>query len=114
MEKITEYGKIKLSDNVFEKVVKEGLALTNGRDSLAMERKSISVEEDEKEIRVEFHVNHKFGTSMLFSSMTVMNYIEENIRSIRIGKTVKVIMRIVAIKAKRSFKVNHEITRTIG
>ena len=79
MEKITEYGKIKLSDNVFEKAVKEGLALTNGRDSLAMERKSISVEEEEDGIRVEFHVVHKFGTSMLFSSMTVMNYIEENI-----------------------------------
>ena len=113
MEKITEYGKIKLSDNVFEKAVKEGLALTNGRDSLAMERKSISVEEEEDGIRVEFHVVHKFGTSMLFSSMTVMNYIEENIRSVKLGKPVRVIMKIVAIKARKSFKVNHEITRTI-
>lgn len=114
MEKITEYGKIKLSDNAFEKMIREALALTNGRDSLAMERKSIVTEEDENEIRVEFHVVHKFGTSMLFSSMTVMNYIEENIRSIKIGKRVRVIMRIVAIKARKSFKVNHEITRTIG
>ena len=113
MEKITEYGKIKLSDNAFEKMVREGLALTNGRDSLALERKSIIVEEDENEIRVEFHVIHKFGTSMLFSSMTVMNYIEENIKSIRIGKPVKVTMRIVAIKARKSFKVDHERTRTI-
>lgn len=114
MEKITEYGKIRISDNAFEKMVREGLALTNGRDSLAMERKSIIVEEDEKEIRVEFHVTHKFGTSMLFSSMTVMNYIEENIKSIKIGKPVRVIMKIVAIKARKSFKVDHERTRVIN
>jgi len=114
MEKITEYGKIKLSDNVFEKVVKEGLALTNGRDNLALERKSIIINEDENEIRVEFHVTHKFGTSMLFSSMTVMNYIEENIKSIKIGKPVRVTMRIVAIKARKSFKVDHEKTRVIN
>lgn len=114
MEKITEYGKIKLSDNAFEKIVREGLALTNGRDTLALERKSIIIEENNDEIKVEFHVVHKFGTSMLFSSMTVMNYIEENIRSIKIGKPVRVIMRIVAIKARKSFKVDHEKTRIIN
>ena len=113
MEKITEYGKIKISDNVFEKMIKEALSLTNGRDSLAMERRSIIIEEDENEIRVEFHVTHKFGISMFFSSMTVMNHIEGSIRSINIGKPVKVIMKIVAIKAKRSIKVDHEITRTV-
>ncbi len=113
MEKITEYGKIKISDNVFEKLVREGLALTNGRDTLAMERKSIITEETDDEIRVEFRVVHKFGTSMLFSSMTVMNYIEENIRSVKIGKPVRVTMRIVAIKARKSFKVDHERTRVI-
>ena len=113
MEKITEYGKIKISDNAFEKLVREGLALTNGRDTLAMERKSIITEETDDEIRVEFHVVHKFGTSMLFSSMTVMNYIEENIRSVKIGKPVRVTMRIVAIKARKSFKVDHERTRVI-
>lgn len=113
MEKINEYGKIKLSDNVFEKLVKEALALTNGRDSLALERKSIEVEETENEITVEFHVVHKFGTSMIFSSMTVMDYLEDNIRSIKLGKTVRVIMRIVAIKARKSFKVDHVKTRII-
>ena len=51
---------------------------------------------------------------MLFSSMTVMNYIEENIKSIKIGKPVRVTMRIVAIKARKSFKVDHERTRVIN
>ena len=93
MEKINDYGKIKISDNVFEKLVKEGLALTNGRDTLALERKSIDVQETDDEIRVEFHVVHKFGTSMIFSSMTVMDYLEENIRSIKLGKPVRAVMK---------------------
>ncbi len=113
MEKINEYGKIKISDNVFEKLVREALALTNGRDSLALERKNIEVEETDEEIRVEFHVVHKFGTSMIFSSMTVMDYLEKNIRSIKLGKPVRAVMKIVAIKARKTFKVDHEKTRVI-
>ena len=113
MEKKTEYGNIRISDNVFEKLVREGLILTNGKDSLALERKSIIVEETEEEIRVEFHVVHKFGTSMFFSSMTVLDYIEDNIRSVKLGKPVRVIMKIVAIKARKSIKVDHEKTRVI-
>ena len=113
MEKTTEYGKIRISDNVFEKLIREGLALTNGRDSLAMERKSIIVEETDRSINVEFHVIHKFGTSMIFSSKTVMDYIENNIRSVRLGKPVRITMRIVAIKARKSLKTDHEITRTV-
>ena len=113
MEKINDYGKIKISDNVFEKLVKEGLALTNGRDTLALERKSIDVQETDDEIRVEFHVVHKFGTSMIFSSMTVMDYLEENIRSIILGKPVRAVMKIIAIKARKTHKVDHEKTRII-
>jgi len=113
MEKINEYGKIKISDNVFEKLVKEALALTKGRDTLAMERKSIDVEETDEEIKVEFHTVHKFGTSMIFSSMTVMDHLEKTIRSIKLGKPVRVVMKIVAIKARKTFKVDHEKTRVI-
>lgn len=113
MEKITELGTIKISDNVFEKMIKEGLSLTKGRDSLALERRSIIIEEKEGTLYMEFHVVHKFGTSMLFSSGTVLDYLEENIRKLKLGVPVRIIMKIVAIKARRSIKSNHEITRDI-
>jgi hypothetical protein len=69
--------------------------------------------ETDDEIRVEFHVVHKFGTSMIFSSMTVMDYLEENIRSIKLGKPVRAVMKIIAIKARKTHKVDHEKTRII-
>ncbi len=114
MEKITELGTIKIADNAFERMIREGLALTDGRDSLALERKNIIIEEKAGRLDIEFHTVHKFGTSMIFSSQTVLDYLENTIRSLRLGMPVKITMRIVAIKARRSIKSNHEITRTIN
>lgn len=113
MEKTTEYGNIKISDNVFERLIKEGLSLTEGRDSLVLERKNIIINETDNELLLEFHVVHKFGTSMFFSTRTVLDYIEKNLKGLKLGKQIRVVMRIVAIKARRSFKTNHEITRVI-
>ena len=44
MEKTTDYGKIKIADVVFEKMIKDALTLTEGRDELAEGKKSIIVE----------------------------------------------------------------------
>ncbi len=113
MEKITELGTIKISDNVFEKMIKDGLALTKGRDSLALERRNIIIEEKDGILYIEFHVVHKFGTSMLFSSGTVLDHLEDGIRALHLGVPVRITMRIVAVRARRSIRSNHEITRNI-
>ena len=113
MERTTDLGTIKISDNVFEKMIKEGLALTNGRDSLALERRNIILEEEDGSLLIEFHVVHKFGTSMLFSSATVLDHLESSIRALGLGMPVRIVMKIVAIKARRSIRSNHEITRNI-
>ena len=114
MEKTNEYGKIKFSDNAFEKLIKDALTVADGRESLAVERKNIIISEDDHEIQLEFHVVHKFGSSMLYATRTIMDYIEENLKPLKLGKPVRVTMKIVAIKAKKSFKVNHENMRIIS
>ena len=113
MEKTNDLGVIKISDSAFEKLIKEGLALTDGRDSLALERKSIIIRESEKMLYLEFHVVHKFGTSMIFSSSTVLDYLEKTLRAAKLGKPVSITMKIVAIKARRSIKTNHELMRLV-
>ncbi len=113
MEKTTELGTIKISDNAFERLIKEGIALTEGRDSLALERKPIVITEREDMLILEFHVVHKFGTSLRYSSKLVLDYIENNIKPLKLGKQVRIRMMVVAIKARRSVKRDLEYMRII-
>ena len=113
MEKITDYGTIRISDNAFERLIKEGLALTEGRDSLALERKPIVITDRADELILEFHVVHKFGTSLRYSSKVVLDHLEKNIRPLLLGKPVRIKMMIVAIKARKSVKRDLEFGRII-
>ncbi|MBR6472520.1 MAG: hypothetical protein IKS99_02170 [Firmicutes bacterium] len=113
MEKITDYGTIKISDNVFEKMIKDALSKTEGRDGLAIERKSILIEDGPEELKLEFHVVHMFGTSLRFSTKTILDHLERSIRRLGLGKNVRIVMKVVAIKARRSQKRDLEYSRII-
>ena len=104
MEKTTEYGKIKIADVVFEKIIKDALTKTEGRDELAEGKKSVIVEGNSEEIRLEFHVIHMFGTSLRISSKAVLDHIEKRLKALGLKKPVRVIMKIVGIKARRTQK----------
>ncbi len=113
MDKITEYGTIKISDNVFEKMIRDAIKLTEGRDELSSERKNISIYDGKDCLTIEFHVVHMFGTSLRFSTKTVLDHMEKNIRSLGLARPVKIIMKIVAVRARRSQKRDLEFTREI-
>ena len=113
MEKTTRYGTIKISDNAFEKLIKDALLQTKGAESLAMEIRPIIIKEDEERITLEFHVVHKFGTSMRHSAKTVMDYIEKNLKSIKLSKNVTIRMMIVAVKARKTVKRDLEFARIV-
>ncbi len=113
MEKTTEYGKIKISEYAFEKLVKEAIALTEGRETLALERKSIIIDETQDDISIEFHVVHKFGTSLWYSSRVVLEYLDHRFRELGLGKRIVIRMKVVAVKARRTVKRNIEYTRVI-
>lgn len=113
MEKITELGTIKISDNVFERLVKESVSLTENRDTLAVERKPIIVTDREDMLIIEFHVVHRFGTSLRHSSKVVLDHMESCLKPLRLGKPVLVRMMVVAIKARRSVKRDLEFSRII-
>ena len=113
MEKITELGTIKISDNVFERLVKESISLTEGRDNIAVERKPIIVTDREDMLILEFHVVHRFGTSLRQSTKIVLDHLENCIKPLKLGKPVMIRMMIVAIKARRSVKRDLEYSRII-
>ncbi len=114
MEKKTEFGTIKIADYMFERIIKEGLALTNGKAMLALEMKNIYIDEHRDFLRIEFHVVHKFGSSIRSTSKTVFDYMEKMIKPLNVGKPVRIHMIIVAVKSRRIVKRDIEIMREIG
>ncbi len=114
MEKTTELGTIKIADYLFERIIKEGLALTGGKASLALEMKNITVYDFDGFLKIEFHVVHKFGSSIRSTSKTVLDYMEKMIAPMNIGKPVRVYMMIVAIRSRRIVKRDIEIVREIN
>ena len=114
MEKITEIGTIKIADYLFERIIKEGLALTDGKESLALEMKNISVYDYDGFLKIEFHVVHKFGSSIRNNSKVVLDYMEKMIAPMNIAKPVRIYMMIVAIRSRRIVKRDIEIVREIS
>ncbi|MBQ7703662.1 MAG: hypothetical protein IJT40_04725 [Firmicutes bacterium] len=110
MEKKNELGTIKIADNAFEKLIKDAVALTDGKETMASGRNSIVIEESEMELKIEFNVIHQFGASMYFASQTVLSYLEENIRKLKLGKAVRITMRIVGIKTRKVTRQNIEFS----
>ncbi|MBQ4468098.1 MAG: hypothetical protein II918_07775 [Firmicutes bacterium] len=113
MEKTTDYGKIKIADVVFEKMIKDALTLTEGRDELAEGKKSIIVEGNHEELHLEFHVIHMFGTSLRVSSKAVLDHMEKRIQALGLKKPVRVTMKVVAIRARRTQKRDLVFERTV-
>ena len=110
MERKNEFGTVKIADYAFEKLVKDAVAMTEGRETIAPGRNSIVIDESDMELRIEFNVIHRFGSSMYFASQTVLSYLEENLKRLRLGKAVRITMRIVGIKTKKVNKQNIEFS----
>ena len=110
MEHRNELGTVKVAEYAFEKLVKDAVALTEGRETLASGRNNIVIEEDDTELRIEFNVIHRFGASMYFSSQTVLSHIEESLKRLKLGKAVKITMRIVGIRTKKVTRQNIEFS----
>lgn len=113
MEKTTEYGKIKISDYAFEKLVKEAIARSEGRETLAVERKNTIISETDDDITIEFHVVHKFGTSLWYSSRVVLAHLEYLLKSLELGKRTVIKMKVVGVKARKTVKRDLEYVRVI-
>ena len=113
MEKTTEYGTIKIADNVFEKMAKEAVSKSDGRDEFAEGRKSVIIEDRTDELLLEFHVVHRFGTSLLLSSRLVLDDMERSIRSLGLKKPVRVVMKVVAVRARKLQKRDLEFVRIV-
>lgn len=110
MERKNELGTVKVAEYAFEKLVKDAVANTDERETIAPGRNSILIEEDEKELKIEFNVIHKFGTSIYFTSQSVLSYLEENLKRLKLGKVIKITMRIVGIRTKKITKQNIEFS----
>ena len=110
MEKKNEFGTVKVAESAFEKLVKDAVALTDGKETIASGRNSIVIDENDMELKIEFNVIHKFGTSMYFASQTVLSYLEENLKKLQLGKAVRITMRIVGIRTKKITKQNIEFS----
>jgi len=108
MEKKNELGTIKVAEYAFEKLVKDAVAMTGDKETIAPGRNSIVIDEDDLELKIEFNVIHRFGASMYFASQTVLSYLEENLKRLKLGKAVKITMRIVGIRTKKITKQNIE------
>ena len=113
MEKTTDYGTIKITDNVFEKMAKEAVSATEGRDEFAEGKKSVILENRPDELLLEIHVIHRFGTSLILSSKLVLDHMEKSIRSLGLDKPVRVVMRVVAVRARRIQKRDLEFVRIV-
>ncbi len=108
MEKKNELGTLKVAEYAFEKLVKDAVDLTEGVETIAPGRNSISIREEERELVIEFSVIHRFGASMYFASQAVLSYLEENLKSLKLGRVIKITMRITGIRTKKVTKQNVE------
>jgi len=113
MERNNEYGKIKITENVFHRIIKNAVWTTNEKVTLASERKNIYIADDESSLNIEFRVIIRFGASIRINSNLIMNYLEDTLKPMQIGKPIHIVMRIVGIRSRNIAKRDIEVTRDI-
>lgn len=128
LERSTEYGKIKLNDNIFSKAVLAAVSKTEGKVFYASERgkilggidqkvspgelaSNIIISEDAKHYLLKFFVIMSFGASIKKNCTEVLDNLEKQIRTMFPDKGCKIILKIVGVKSKNIAKRNIEIVR---
>ena len=128
LERSTEYGKIKLNDNIFSKAVLAAVSKTEGKVFCASERgkilggidqkvspgelaSNIIISEDAKHYLLKFFVIMSFGASIKKNCTEVLDNLEKQIRIMFPDKGCKIILKIVGVKSKNIAKRNIEIVR---
>ncbi len=128
LERISEYGKIKINENIFAKIVLNAVAKTGGKVFCASQRgkilggidqkvstgeltSNIKITDGETEYILEFLVVMAFGASIKQNCGIILDYIEKEMRTMLPDKGGKIILKIVGVKSKKLAIRNIEIVR---
>ena len=127
-ERTAPFGAIKINDNIFARMILDAVALTDGKVLCATEKGKypggldqrvsvgellphIRIQEDESEYMLEFFIIMSFGASIRENCIIVLDYIENQMKSMFPDKNGHIRMRIVGVKSKRIAPRNIQITR---
>ncbi len=128
LERISEYGKIKLNDNIFAKVVLNAVSKTGEKVFCASPKgkilggidqkvstgelaSNIKISETQNEYLLEFSVVMAFGASIKQNCGKILDHIEKEMRTMFPDKGGRIILKIVGVKSKKIAVRNIQIVR---
>lgn len=128
LERTTEYGKIKLNDNIFAKAVLSAVSKTQGRVFCASERgkilggidqkvsagelaSNIIIDEDKDGYCLRFFVITSFGASIRKNCTEILDDLEHQLKIMFPDKAGKIILKIVGVKSKNIARRNIDVVR---
>lgn len=128
LEREASYGAIKINDNIFARIILDAVAITEGKVLLSSEkgkilggidqRVSVSeqlphmrIHETEEEYVLEFFVVIVFGASIKDNCIIMLDYIEEQMKSMFPDKKGRIMLKITGVKSKRIAPRDIQIVR---
>ena len=128
LERISEYGNIKINENIFARIILDAVAKTNGRFMPATEKGKIpggldnrvsggellphiKISETEEEYRLDFYIVMSFGSSIRENCKIVLDYVEKEMHSMFPDKGGRILLKIVGVKSKRIAARSIEVVR---
>lgn len=113
MEKKTKYGLIELDDRIFLKIIKDSVKKTDGITFLHEKKGNVHISCDE-DLNLSFEIDIKFGSSIKRNTDIILDYIEENIKSLNLEKKTVITVYVkgmILAKAKSIVDRNIELKR---
>lgn len=128
LERTTEYGNVKLNDNIFAKAVLAAVGRTDGRAFCASERgkilggidqkvstselsSNIFIKETEKRYVLKFFIIMTFGASIKDNCKVILDSVERQMKTMLPDKGCRIVLKIVGVKSKKVAARNIEMVR---
>jgi len=128
LERKSEYGNIKINDNIFARIILDAVARTEGRFICATEKGKIpggldnrvsvgellphiKIIETEEEYQLNFFIVMTFGSSIRENCKIVLDYIEKEMHAMLPDKGGRILLKIVGVKSKRVAARSIEVVR---
>ncbi len=128
LERAASFGAIKINDNIFARIILDAVALTDGKALCSTEKGKypggldqrvsvgellphIRINETEEEYVLEFFIIMSFGASIRDNCILILDYIEDQMKSMFPDKKGRILLKITGVKSKKIAPRDIQIVR---